>query len=82
MTCREFSDFMGDYLAGELPDGPRRVFEEHLRECGDCARYLESYRRTVELGRAAFEDGDARVGPRVPPALLQAVLEARRRGSS
>lgn len=55
MKCREVADFLMAYLDGELPEDQRGVFEAHLRGCSACERYLESYRRTVELGRKAYE---------------------------
>lgn len=79
MTCRELTDFLADYLDGELPDRRREVFEQHLAECSDCRRYLDSYRRTIELGKAAFAVEDDLIPRDIPPALVQAVLAARRR---
>jgi anti-sigma factor RsiW len=67
-----------DYLDGELAEGSRRVFEEHLAECPDCVRYLERYRETIRLAKAAAVDdaeGD------VPESLVTAILAARRKGS-
>lgn len=78
MTCRELIDFLADYLDGELPERRRQVFEQHLGECSDCRHYLESYRRTIELGKAAFAVEDGPIPQEVPPALVQAVLNARR----
>jgi len=54
LTCRELVAFLDDYVAGELAPERRAVFERHLAGCLDCRRYLQSYRATVELGRAAF----------------------------
>jgi anti-sigma factor RsiW len=79
MTCREFADFMGDYLSGELPRETRAAFEGHLRLCVNCQRYLAGYEETVKLGRAAFADGDAAVPPQVPEELVRAILAAKHR---
>jgi anti-sigma factor RsiW len=79
MTCRELTEFLADYLDGELPEPRKRVFEQHLAACPDCRLYLDSYRRTVETAKVAYAADDDTIPQDVPPALVQAVLEARRR---
>lgn len=78
MTCRELSDFIGDYLDGALPTETSEKFERHLNACSNCVTYLEGYRTTVDLGRRAFEDPDAPVPATVPEELVKAILAARR----
>lgn len=78
MTCREFADFIMDYLSAELPPETRAHFDHHLDICENCRRYLASYEQTVKLGRRAFEDDDAPVPADVPQDLVQAILAARR----
>ncbi len=78
MTCREFADFMADYLAGELPAAARAEFDHHLDLCVNCRKYLTGYEATVKLGRAAFEDQGA-LPPDVPEPLVKAILAARAR---
>ena len=80
ITCRELIDFLSDYLENELPAGERAAFDEHLAVCPECRQYVESYRMTIDLGRKAFARPDDEPPPQVPPALIQAILEARRRG--
>ena len=77
VTCREFADFMGDYLSGELPPALRSPFDHHLSLCINCQRYLDSYRETVALGKQAFADADAAVPAEVPEELIKAILAAR-----
>jgi anti-sigma factor RsiW len=80
LTCREFIDFIMSWLDGELEPDVRRSFARHLDMCPDCVDYLESYQRTVELGKAAWDlPGDAPMPDEVPEELVQAVLAARRR---
>jgi anti-sigma factor RsiW len=79
MTCRELTDFLGDYVDGDLPAAERTRFEEHLDLCPDCRTYLRNYVDTIRLGKAACaEDHDA-VGDEVPEELVQAILAARTR---
>jgi anti-sigma factor RsiW len=79
VTCREFADFMMDYLSGELSTESRAAFEHHVGLCGNCRRYLASYQETVKLGKRAFEDDDANVPSQVPEELVKAILAARLR---
>jgi anti-sigma factor RsiW len=77
VTCREFADFMADYLSGELAPEPRQQFDHHLSLCVNCQRYLGSYRETVALGKRAFADDDAALPADVPEQLVKAILAAR-----
>ena len=43
MNCREFTEFLHEYLFGELPPGERAEFEKHLAECPWGVAYLDSY---------------------------------------
>lgn len=78
MTCREFADYMMDYLSGELSPESRAQFEHHVSLCGNCRKYLTSYDETVKLGKRAFEDDDAALPADVPEQLVEAILAARR----
>jgi anti-sigma factor RsiW len=76
MNCREFTEFLDGYFDGNLPDAERDVFDEHLAECPDCRAYLQTYRTTVRLGRAAFAP-EAAAPADAPEDLIQAILAAR-----
>lgn len=78
MTCREFANFMADYLSGELDGSIRTAFDHHLEICVNCQRYLTHYRETIRLGRSAFADLDAPVSTDVPEDLIAAILSTRR----
>ncbi len=80
MTCRELTDFLYDYVEGELPVAERARFEAHLSVCPDCVAYLRTYRETIRLGKLCNEEHDA-VADQVPEELVEAVLAARRRGA-
>jgi len=81
ITCREFVEFLADYLAGELSPTSQAEFEFHLSDCPDCTLYLKSYEETIRLGKEAFTDLEAPVPTEVPKELLQGILAARRRGN-
>ena len=78
MTCREFAEFIADFLDGELPANERQQFERHLSRCVNCSRYLDSYRQSIALGKRAFDDEDADVPSDVPEELVEAILLSRR----
>jgi anti-sigma factor RsiW len=48
LTCAELVELVTDYLEGQLPEGDRRRFDEHLATCGDCRAYVEQMRLTID----------------------------------
>ena len=73
-TCQELIEFLGDYIAGDLPSERVQDFERHLAQCPSCTAYLASYRETIRITRHT-----ARIGINVeiedlPPDLLTAIL--------
>lgn len=81
LTCRDLVEFLDDYVDGSLAADERRCFESHLAVCPECVSYLESYRATARLGREAWAAEDAEP-PDAPRALVDAILDARRRSRS
>jgi anti-sigma factor RsiW len=82
MNCREFTEFLHEYLFGDLPAEQRAEFDKHLAECPWCVAYLDSYQKTIQLEHAAFSvPGDAPPPADVPEELVQAILRARSRSS-
>lgn len=79
MTCRELVEFLSDYLSNDLSVVEKASFEEHVRECAACTRYLEGFAATVGLSREAFADPEAPVPGDVPEELVSAIVSARRR---
>ena len=79
ISCREFVDFLMQYLDEELSPETRASFESHLGDCPPCEVYLDQYRETVALGRKVCEDLDGPVPGDVPERLIEAILAARPR---
>lgn len=79
MTCREFADFMADYLSQELSADARALFERHLSRCEACRAYLADYQATIRIGRQAFEAAEDELPRAVPQDLVDAILAARKR---
>src|SRR5262245_5615663 len=80
VTCRDFADFLLEYLDGSLPESQRMRFEAHLEECPDCVAYLTTYQETIKLGKAVCADDQAVIPPEVPKELVQAILNAQSGG--
>ena len=78
MTCRDLSEFLHDYLNGELPEHVAHEFAGHLERCDNCGVFIEQYRQTILLGRAAIVEGDS---AEVPEELVQAILATVRASS-
>jgi anti-sigma factor RsiW len=81
VTCREFADFIADYLSGALAAETLATFEHHLTRCPNCRTYLAGYEATIKLSKRAFDDDTADVPNDVPADLVNAILAARRRTS-
>jgi anti-sigma factor RsiW len=79
MTCRDFIEFLMQYLSGELSEAERKEFDHHLSICRACVAYVKAYRQTVELGRTAFVPSESQVPADVPEELIGAILSARRK---
>jgi anti-sigma factor RsiW len=77
LTCREFVEFLGEYLEGRLPPGQLARFGGHLAACPACVSYTRSYRDTVRLGRSVLSNTDETLPGDVPEELVRAILAAR-----
>jgi anti-sigma factor RsiW len=49
LRCQELVELVTDYLEGALPPREHDRFEEHLRDCGGCAVYLEQMRQVIRV---------------------------------
>jgi anti-sigma factor RsiW len=79
MNCREFTEFLHEYLSGNLAEAERVEFDKHLAECPWCVAYLDSYKKTIELEKAAFTaSADAPPPAEAPEELVKAILQARK----
>jgi anti-sigma factor RsiW len=80
MSCRDFLEFLSQYLAGELPAAGRSEFEAHLVECPECVAYLDTFQMTIRLGKIAYTDPEFEWPEEPPEELVHAILAARARG--
>jgi len=77
MTCQEAIDFVLSYLDGDLTPEVRAEFDRHLAICTSCAAYLDSYKKTVQIEKAAFASAHDDAVMALPEELVQAILSAR-----
>ena len=73
MNCRELTDFLSDYVAGDLPTEVSTEFEGHLHACPECHLFLEQYKTTIHLSVAAYRDA---APAKLPEDLVRAILAA------
>lgn len=74
MTCREVTDILSEFVAGEMAPETAATLERHLSRCANCAVFLTQFRQTVLLARTA----GARVTDVIdaPDDLINAVMAA------
>lgn len=56
LNCRAAGELLLNYLEDKLARSDRRAFERHIADCKNCWRFLDSYQKTIELGRSLKED--------------------------
>ena len=76
MNCEALiNKFLIDYHAGKLSAARRADFEVHLMLCRDCRRYVDGYRKTVVLAKAAERTAVAAAPGELVEAILRICLE-------
>jgi anti-sigma factor RsiW len=55
VTCKSGVELLMDYLEGLLAPDLRAALEQHVAACQRCAAFVESYRRTPTVLRAATD---------------------------
>ncbi len=79
ITCKEFEDFVLDYLDNELPDRQRSQFELHIRLCRECRQYLQAYKHSMNVSHAVLAPTNTDIPNDVPEDLIKAILKARKK---
>ena len=75
ITCREFEEFLSDYVEGRLTEQQLKLFNRHMAVCPDCRTSLAAYLKAVEMGKAVCaEDEKDHIFDRAPQALIEAIL--------
>jgi len=78
LTCRQLADFLDDYVLGTMDTRQREIVDQHLAVCPDCVNYLDSYRKTIAVSRAALLDSQDKPAPAgIPRDLINAAIASR-----
>jgi len=51
-ACARQVALIADYISGQMTPEQRDAFAAHLHACPDCAAFLQTYQKTVELTRS------------------------------
>lgn len=78
LTCKEFDDFMVDYLDQRLPVWQKFMCWLHVKMCRECAGFIRDYHRAIKLGQNAYDAPDEPVSNSVPEELIKAALSHKR----
>jgi len=76
VNCREALEHFHDHVEGQLSPFQRWRLRLHLWICGNCRKYLRSYRTTVEAEKAAFSDSTDAAAAKIPDDLVASILSA------
>lgn len=79
MTCQELYDFLEQFVEGEMADDVRAEFQRHLDMCPPCIDYVDSYRKTIQCCKAAYDDPKECPDQPMPKQLVQAILDTVRK---
>ncbi|HET9372638.1 MAG TPA: zf-HC2 domain-containing protein [Vicinamibacterales bacterium] len=74
MNCRDATDFLTDYLAGDLPPGVAADFEAHLEECANCVALLDQFKACIAATRLAYTGPCAPADCDIPEELVRAIM--------
>ena len=77
LTCKEFDDFMIDYLDENLPVWQKFMCWLHVKMCRECANFVQEYQRSIALGKSAYDAPNELVPDSVPEELIKAALAHR-----
>ena len=77
ITCKDFTDFIGRYLDGELSEEEAAAFSGHMGICPSCIDYLESIKTVQGCCKGMCDENDE-IPEDVPEKLIQAILKAKR----
>lgn len=78
ITCREFNDFIFDYVEGTLSEEQLVLFKRHMRICPMCRNFLKTYIATYKAKGEILPYDDVSVPNEVPKDLVDAILDVRR----
>jgi len=80
ITCRQFEEFLIDYLEDRLTVEQRKLFERHMKVCPMCRTSLKSYLKVIEMGKSVCaEDEKDEQFTAAPQDLIEAIIDVSKR---
>jgi len=80
ISCREFNDFVYDYVEGDLTDKQLKLFERHMRVCPMCRQYLKTYIASYKASTSILPYEDIELPASVPNELIKAIKAVKKDG--
>jgi len=77
LTCRQFNDFVYDYLDDNLSSKQVTLFLTHMRVCPMCRQYLKTYSAVLKAEEFILPYEDIELPETVPKDLIDAILNVR-----
>jgi len=78
LSCKQFVEFLDEYVAGGQSEDARKAFEDHINCCPPCVDFLNQYRDTIKTSKKSCCCGKRVIPPEdVPQGLINAILAAR-----
>ena len=81
ITCREFNDFIIEYVEGTLTTKQVTLFKRHMKICPMCRNFLKTYIATYKAKSHIFPHEDIDVPDEVPQDLIDAILAVKQTSS-
>jgi len=63
-NCAQEVALIADYVSCQMTAANRAAFEMHVNACKDCAAFLQTYKKTIELTRSFLRTQPALQRPR------------------
>jgi len=60
LTCKNEIALLADYLSSSLSPRLLEAFEKHIGHCPDCAAFLQTYRKTIEVTRNILKNAPSK----------------------
>ena len=77
ITCKEFNDFIYDYVEENLTPEQNILFKRHMKVCPMCRNFLRTYLATYNAKDELLPYSDLDVPASVPQDLIDAILDVR-----
>ena len=74
IDCKNLENFVVEFLDDQLPEHTKHAFLTHIKECEQCNDYLLSYKKTIDISKAAITENCSTGKTEIPEELVEAIL--------